>query len=52
MPFKMVATVTVLIMAAGASCGCSTVPSWAQAQDGYGASQAALGAVCRDCPYG
>jgi len=47
MSFKIMATITVVIMAAGANCGCSTVPSWGQAQNSYGASQAAL----RRVPY-
>ena len=38
MSFRIMATVTAVIMAAGANCGCSAVPSWVQAQNAYDAS--------------
>ncbi len=38
MSFKIMATVTAVIITAGANCGCSAVPSWVQAQNTYDAS--------------
>jgi hypothetical protein len=37
MTFKIAATVVTVIVAAAANCGCSTVPSWVQAQNTYDA---------------
>jgi hypothetical protein len=37
MTFKIVATVVTVIVAAAANCGCSTAPSWVQAQNTYDA---------------
>ena len=38
MTFKIMATVVAVIIAAGANCGCSAVPSGLQAQSAYDAS--------------
>ena len=38
MSFRIMATITAVIMTAGAYGGCSAVPSWVQAQNTYDAS--------------
>jgi hypothetical protein len=38
MTFKIIATVVVVAIAAGASCGCSTLPPGFQAQNAFGSA--------------
>ncbi len=52
MSFRIMGTVTAVIMAACANCGCSAVPSWVQAQNTYDSAGPAARARVPTGSYG